>query len=116
MEKEILNKELVSYCGLYCGACRKYIDEKCPGCHGNEKATWCKIRKCCIENNYLSCAECKEFENPLYCNKFNNLFSKLFEFFYRSNRKACIEMIKEKGYEEYVKKMAAENLVCLKKQ
>lgn len=115
MENVLVKTNLVSYCGLYCGACKKYLDEKCPGCHDNVKATWCKIHTCCIENNYLSCAECKEFENPSNCNKFNNLFSKMFEFFFRSDRKACIDVIKVKGYEEYVKDMAAKNLVCLKK-
>ncbi len=115
MENVLVKTKLVSYCGLYCWACKKLLDEKCPGCHDNVKATWCKIRTCCIENNYSSCAECEEFENPANCNKFNNLFSKMFEFFFRSDRKSCIDLIKEIGYKEYVKDMAAKNLVCLKR-
>lgn len=39
--KEIeADKNLIAACGLYCGACRKYLSAKCYGCHNNEKATW----------------------------------------------------------------------------
>mgnify|MGYP001174253203 CR=1 FL=1 len=46
--------ELVAYCGLYCGQCTKYLKGKCPGCKENEKASWCKTRSCCIENDFAS--------------------------------------------------------------
>lgn len=49
----------VAYCGLYCGACRKWKKGKCPGCYHNEKASWCEIRKCCRENDYATCADCQ---------------------------------------------------------
>ncbi len=29
---------------------------KCPGCKNNEKASWCKIRQCCISKGYHTCA------------------------------------------------------------
>ena len=75
MKNIVADTDLIAYCGLYCGACRKYLREKCPGCHENEKATWCKIRSCCDEHDYLSCADCQEFENILECKKFNNLIA-----------------------------------------
>ena len=31
------NVGLVAYCGLYCGACKAYLKEKCSGCLNNEK-------------------------------------------------------------------------------
>ncbi len=31
--------ELVAHCGLYCGACKAYLKEKCDGCHRNP-APW----------------------------------------------------------------------------
>lgn len=49
----------VAYCGLYCGACKSQLKGKCPGCYGNEKATWCEIRKCCNEHGYATCADCQ---------------------------------------------------------
>lgn len=115
MNSTIANKELVSYCGLYCGACKKYTKGSCPGCHEKTDAKWCKIRDCCIENNYLSCASCKEFANASECKKFTNFVSKIFEFIFRSDRIACLEMIKEKGYEKFAEEMADKKLVCMKK-
>ena len=32
----------VAACGLYCGACRKFVKGQCPGCWENKKADWCK--------------------------------------------------------------------------
>lgn len=105
--KEILSdSKLVAYCGLYCGACKRYLQEKCPGCHGNEKASWCKVRSCCLSNQYSSCAECKEFSNPNDCTMFNNFISKVFGLIFRSDRAACIQQIKEMGIPGHAEKMA----------
>ena len=64
----------------------------------------CKVRKCCLERDYVSCAECDEYLN---CKKLNNLISKIFGFIFRSNRKANIMAIKEIGIEKWVDGMAA---------
>ena len=114
--KEIAkDTNLIAYCGLYCGACSKYLKEKCTGCHKNEKASWCKLRACCIEKNYESCADCKEFDDVNDCKKFNNFMAKIFAFFYRSDRKACIELIKNEGYLAYAIKMTAEKKMTIKR-
>lgn len=110
-----VNKELVSCCGLYCGSCGKYINGKCPGCAKNEKATWCKIRKCCLEKGIDSCAQCDVYSNVKDCKMFDNFVAKMFEFVFRSDRKAGIKMIKESGYEEFAKYMAENKLVSIKK-
>jgi hypothetical protein len=100
--KQIVNdSKLVAYCGLYCGACRAYLNEKCPGCIENTKAGWCKIRICCGENNFKSCADCSDFTDVNDCKKFNNVISKIFAFVFKSNRKACIEQIRSKGLKEH---------------
>jgi len=109
------NKELVSYCGLYCGSCKKFVSGKCSGCFNNEKATWCKIRTCCIENNYSSCADCKEFDNIMECKKFNNFFSKIMTFIFKSDRYSSIGFIKQHGYEEYAKEMSEKKQMSIKK-
>ena len=98
---------LVAYCGLYCGACGAYRRGRCPGCHDNQKATWCKVRTCCIENGYASCAECRTAADPRDCKKFNNLISKFFGLIFRSDRCACIVQIQEKGLQAYAELMAA---------
>jgi hypothetical protein len=105
--KEVLsNPDLVAYCGLYCGACGSYLKEKCPGCHENEKAKWCKIRVCCIDNQYLSCADCKQYDNPNDCKMFNNFMAKIFSLIFRSDRPACIQQIKELGIQGHADNMA----------
>ncbi len=100
------DKAFVAYCGLYCGACGAYLKEKCKGCHENAKASWCKVRACCIERGYATCAECTEFAEAGDCRKFNNVISKLFGFIFSSDRAACIRQVKEIGVEGHAKRMA----------
>ena len=97
MSEIVSEPKMVAYRGLYCGACRSHTKGRCPGCHDNAKATWCKIRTCCMEKGYASCADCKDFADPMACAKYNNLISKVFGFVFRSNRAACIAQIKELG-------------------
>jgi len=108
-----VDKDLIAYCGLYCGACRKYLNGKCPGCRKNEKAQWCKVRICCMENNFRSCANCKL--NPHDCKKFNNFFSKLFAFIFKSDREGCICRIRDIGEEAYAEEMSEKQMMTIKK-
>lgn len=105
--------ELVAACGLYCGECGKFKKGKCEGCAKNEKATWCKIRLCNIENNYKSCADCEKFSDVNDCKKFNNIFGKFFSLVFKSDRKTSIEMIKTIGLDGYVLEMEKRGkMVC----
>lgn len=115
MEKEIaVDQKLIAYCGLYCGSCRKYIAGKCPGCRKNEKAKWCKVRTCCMDNGYHSCAECNM--NPHDCKKFNNFFSKFFSIVFKSDREACLRRINELGKEGYAQEMAEKRIMTIKRK
>jgi len=108
---------LIAYCGLYCGACGAYLKERCQGCFENTKAaSWCKIRVCCAEHNYKSCAECVEFADVNECKKFNNFISKIFGLIFRSDRKACIAQIKEKGREGHAEIMAKAKRQSIKRK
>ena len=107
--------KLIAKCGLYCGSCGKYINGKCQGCTENSNASWCKIRSCNLENGYKSCADCKEFANPNDCKKYNNFISKIFAVVFKSNRPACIAMIKEKGYEGFAAYMSENGLQSIKR-
>jgi hypothetical protein len=116
MKDIVSNPELVAYCGLYCGACGAFRRGRCHGCHENVKAGWCKVRSCCIENQYSSCAACKQFEDARDCKKFNNWISKLFGLLFRSDRAACIRQIRTLGIEGHAKDMAAHKRHTIKKQ
>ena len=116
MKEIVADKKLVAYCGLYCGACRSYLKGSCPGCAENKKASWCKVRSCNMEHGYASCADCKEFTNPMDCKMYNNFMAKAFGFIFKSDRNACINMIKVKGYEDFSKYMADNKLQTIKKK
>jgi hypothetical protein len=107
MREIVADKSLVAYCGLYCGACRSYLRERCPGCQKNAKATWCKVRACAADRGYASCADCTDHTNPKECAKFHNFVSRAFGFFFRSDRAACIQCIRERGVESFAVDMAA---------
>ena len=115
MKEIIADKELISYCGLYCGACKSYVKEKCPGCRVNGKYKKCKMRPCCIDNLYTSCADCKQFDSVSDCKIFNPFFIRLGEFVSRTSRRAGIQLIKDKGRTEFVNYMAENKLVSVKK-
>ncbi len=108
------NLQLVAKCGLYCGNCKKYKAGKCGGCETNEKASWCKIRTCCIENGYDTCADCTT-SNPRDCKKFSNVISSIFEVVFRSDRKTSIEYIKEHGRGAYIGLMIDQNRMVIRK-
>ena len=108
MKTVVADPDLVAYCGLYCGACGKYLREQCPGCHGNAKATWCQVRRCCMAAGRASCAECRDFSDPRDCAKFNNFIAKVFGLVFRSDRRACIRQIRAKGLDGHAADMAAQ--------
>lgn len=100
-----VNTALISYCGLYCGSCKRYIKGSCPGCANNVKATWCKTRTCNIKNGYKSCADCS-VSSVRDCKINNNFISKAFGLVFNTDRLAGLELIQEKGYENFAKQMA----------
>jgi hypothetical protein len=112
--KEIkADKKLIAYCGLYCGACGAYLKGRCLGCHENVRVGWCKVRSCCQELKYSSCADCKTFPDPKKCKKFHNFISKTIGLFLNSNRAACIGKIRELGSDGYCAFMAESKIHAL---
>ena len=115
MKEIVADPALVAACGLYCGACGAYLRGKCPGCRENHKATWCKVRSCCQDNHYASCADCAEIQEPQNCRKFNNFIAKIFGFIFRSNRAACIRQIRLIGIEGHAADMAKNKRQSIKR-
>ena len=106
-------KDILSYCGLYCNQCPKFIKEKCPGCLENYHATWCKTRKCCINNNFSTCAQCSQ--DLVACKKLNNFISKIFSFIFKIDRIAALKKIKNEGEENFIKEMKKQKSITIKK-
>jgi hypothetical protein len=111
----IADKNLIAYCGLYCGSCRSYLTKKCQGCHDNMKASWCKIRECCIDNSIQSCANCNKIELA-DCKKYNTLISKIIGYILNSDRTACITRIKEIGYDDFALEMTNNKSQTIKRK
>ena len=104
----------VAYCGLYCGACKSQLKGKCPRCYGNEKATWCEIRKCCNEHGYATCADC-QLMRLKECKKYNNIFAKVIGFVSRTDRSKCIDRIKAIGVAEFAAEMKLAGRMTIKR-
>jgi hypothetical protein len=113
MEDVRTDPQLIARCGLYCGACGRFRKGRCPGCSENTKASWCKVRSCCGEHGYASCAECATPKDPRACRKFNNLIARLFGLVFNSDRAVCIERIRRLGPDGYAAFMATHRLQSL---
>lgn len=87
--------------------------DKCPGCEANEKASWCKIRKCCEEKGLHTCAECET--DIKECRFHNNLIGRFFALVFRSDRHACIRYIRENGEQAFAEEMAKQGKQTMKK-
>lgn len=111
----VADKNLVAYCGLYCGACRAYLKGSCPGCKENEKATWCKIRQCCQEADLASCADCSSIKLE-DCRKYNTFISKMIGVILNSDRGACIHRIRNTGYDQFAAEMAENKMQTIKRK
>jgi hypothetical protein len=73
------------------------------------------VHNCCKTNQFASCADCKDFQNPSDCRKFNNWISKVFGFIFRSDRAACICQIRELGIESHAANMAKNKWQTIKR-
>lgn len=113
---EILkDQNLIAYCGLYCGSCKRYLNGKCPSCAKNTKATWCKTRTCNIGKNYKSCADCS-IENLRDCKINDNFVAKVFGVIFNSDRIAGQEYIRKNGYEAFINLMVDTKQVAIKRK
>ena len=106
---------LIAYCGLYCGACGKYVKELCPGCIDNKKTSLCAVKNCCINKKIASCAECADFIDKSACLKLNGPVSKIIYFFTDSDRLKCLKMLSELGPKPYAGFMSENGFHSLNK-
>ena len=115
----IADENLISFCGFYCGACPKFLKGQCKGCKGSTPEcavgySACKVRPCCLDNGYSSCADCKKFDSVRDCKVYNPLMIRFGQFITRTNRRKGIEMIKEKGTAGFMNFMIDKKWVTIK--
>jgi hypothetical protein len=116
---EEVDINLISYCGFFCGACPKLIKNECSGCKGDMPSCAagykkCKVRPCCIENAFSSCAKCIKYDSVKECKIYNPVLIRFGQFITRTSRRKGIEVIKEKGAESFLIFMKKNNLVTIK--
>jgi len=119
-DKEINRDEnLIGHCGIFCGECPSYKSGKCDGCRGiSAKAAvvykQCKVKPCCVENGFFTCADCTTYTSTKECKKYNPLLLKIAAWIESSDRSKSIEMIKTKGRAEFLAFMTDRHWVIIK--
>ncbi len=99
---EAARGKMVAYCGLVCSDCGAFKKLKCQGCHSDKRMYRnCPVRKCAVDNNYSTCAECSEFEDLKRCRKLNNFVSKFMGLIFRTDRIGNLNRIREIGLEKF---------------
>lgn len=68
-----MDKNMIAFCGTYCGVCEWKDKIGCKGCKGNKgEMFWgeCDKAKCCMEKGFEHCGECPDMP----CRKLKELF------------------------------------------
>jgi hypothetical protein len=113
------DENLIGYCGIYCGACNAFTSGKCDGCRGNSAKSavlykQCKVKPCCGDNGFFTCADCTIYASTKECKKYNPLLLKIVSWVESSDRSKAIEMIKDKGRAEFLTFITDKNWACFK--
>ena len=116
-----INEKLVSYCGLNCGACPSFLKGKCKGCRGNTPDCAvgfrsCKVKPCCVENGYNTCADCKKYQSVNSCKDYSSPLVRFGEFISQTSRGKCIEMIKKDGIKPFLEFMENKKWLTMKRK
>ena len=61
---ENTSESIIACCGLICSECGAYKKQKCLGCYSDKPMYKnCPVKKCVIEQNYVTCADCTEYSS-----------------------------------------------------
>lgn len=113
------NEQFIAYCGLYCKYCLSFKSGKCDGCRSHSAKSsvlykQCKVKPCCIENQFFTCADCTISSSVKNCKKYNPLLLRIASWIESSDRSKAIQMIQEKGQAEFTAFMESKNWVSYK--
>ncbi len=94
----------IGCCGALCGTCPVLKEQACKGCKigyedGNRDISKarCKIKVCCINKKYQSCADCLEYDT---CSVLNDFYNKN-GYKYRKYKQAT-DYIRKHEYEDFL--------------
>ncbi len=94
----------IGCCGAYCKTCKAFTGKACKGCkigydNGERdiSKSKCKIKVCCVKQNYNSCADCPKYGECLTVNGFYNKNG----YKYKKYRSAT-QYIKQNGYDAFI--------------
>lgn len=80
-KKAALDSSLLSPCGVYCGICLAFKNDKCEGCRDMTAAAtkkgriFCNISVCSIEKNLAACSDCADYPCEKYKQEDQSIFS-----------------------------------------
>ena len=94
-----MKTKLIAPCGMNCGICKYYLQDKCPGCYKQEEKEYC--RKCTLRNCTKKKRFCLECGKP--CQRLKNL-DKRYRTKYGMSMLENLEFIKEHGVRKFVAK------------
>ena len=93
---------VLAQCGLVCSNCGMFVKGRCQGCHSEKPMMRnCKVKKCCLDRQLSTCAECDEFVNLRECRKLHNWISRIFGFIFRTNRIGNLYRIRDVGADRF---------------
>jgi hypothetical protein len=95
----------IAPCGLFCTECGKFKRGRCKGCQVEAGFSRCPVRRCCVERQIATCAECADFKAPRdyrECRKVHNPISRVIGFFTGSSRPDALALLRNKGREAYL--------------
>jgi hypothetical protein len=118
-EQVTSNENLISHCGLFCGACPTYKSGKCAGCRGDSPKCGigykkCPVKQCCAENGFFTCADCTKYASTKECKKYNPVHVRFGEWISGTCRGKGVEMIREKGRTEFIAFMTGKDWLTVK--
>ena len=99
-----MSKEAIGCCGAYCATCKALVEDFCRGCKLGYKngerdllKAKCKIKVCCMKNEFISCADCGKYES---CEMIQHLHNhKGYKY---GKYKQAIRFIREHGYTRFL--------------
>lgn len=109
----MMNTLEIGCCGAYCKTCREH-GKTCKGCkegysNGSRdpaKAK-CKMKVCCIEKGYATCADCTSYNDCPIIQAFHNHAG----YKYRKYKQS-VAFIRTPGYADFLERAAAWTGAC----